>query len=50
MVKLNCRETNPPKSERSYIPMITYNQLSLAEIFSDCHNIFENDKPAFLSP
>lgn len=29
--------------------MITYNQLSLADIFTDCQNIFENDKPAFLS-
>ena len=29
--------------------MIPYKQLSLAEIFSDCHEKFENDKPAFLS-
>ena len=29
--------------------MITYKQLSLAEIFSDCSNIFENDKCHFLS-
>ena len=29
--------------------MITYKQLSLADIFSDCHEKFENDKPAFLS-
>lgn len=29
--------------------MITYKQLSLAEIFTDCQDKFENDKPAFLS-
>lgn len=29
--------------------MITYKQLSLADIFSDCQEKFENDKPAFLS-
>ena len=29
--------------------MIPYKQLSLANIFSDCQDKFENDKPAFLS-
>lgn len=29
--------------------MIPYKQLSLAEIFSDCQEKFENDKPQFLS-
>lgn len=29
--------------------MIPYKQLSLTDIFSDCQNKFENDKPAFLS-
>jgi hypothetical protein len=29
--------------------MIPYKQLSLANIFTDCQNKFENDKPAFLS-
>ena len=29
--------------------MIPYKQLSLADIFSDCHEKFENDKPTFLS-
>ena len=29
--------------------MIPYNQLSLADIFSDCQEIYESDKPAFLS-
>ena len=29
--------------------MIPYKQLSLADIFSDCHEKFGNDKPAFLS-
>ena len=29
--------------------MIPYKQLSLADIFSDCREKFENDKPAFLS-
>ena len=30
--------------------MIPYKQLSLADIFQDCQNKFDNDKPAFLSP
>ena len=29
--------------------MIPYNQLSLADIFSDCQEIYESDRPAFLS-
>lgn len=29
--------------------MIPYKQLSLVDIFSDCQEKFENDKPAFLS-
>src|SRR5699024_12580876 len=29
--------------------MIPYKQLSLADIFSDCQEKFETDKPAFLS-
>lgn len=29
--------------------MIPYKQLSLGDIFSDCQNILENDKPEFLS-
>ena len=29
--------------------MIPYKQLSLADIFSDCHEKFDNDKPVFLS-
>ena len=29
--------------------MIPHKQLSLAEIFSDCQEKFENDKPQFLS-
>ena len=29
--------------------MQKYNQLSLADIYEDCQNIFENDKPKFLA-
>lgn len=29
--------------------MIPYKQLSLADIFSDCQNKFNSDKPTFLS-
>ena len=29
--------------------MITYNQLSLADIFSDCQENYDSDKPQFLS-
>ena len=49
MVKLKCRATNPPKPERSYMYMISHNQLSLADIFSDCKEKFETDKYQFLS-
>ena len=28
--------------------MITYNQLSSADVFADCQKIFDPDKPAFL--
>ena len=31
------------------IPMIPYKQLSVADIFQDCQDKFDNDKPAFLS-
>ncbi|OYP47418.1 hypothetical protein CG709_03360, partial [Lachnotalea glycerini] len=31
------------------ILMIPYKQLSLAEIFEDCQNKFDNDKYSFLS-
>ena len=29
--------------------MIAYKQLSLADIYCECENIFENDKPKFIS-
>ena len=29
--------------------MIPYKQLSLADIYAECQDKFENDKPAFLS-
>ena len=29
--------------------MIPYKQLSLCDIFEDCQNIFDSDKPPFLS-
>ena len=29
--------------------MVTYNQLSLADVFADCQEICDSDKPAFLS-
>lgn len=49
MVKLICLETNSPNLERSYMPILAHNQLSLAEIYSDCSNILESDKHQFLS-
>ncbi len=49
MVKLRCRVTiNHIHSERSCTYMIPYKQLSLADIFSDCQNKFDNDKYEFL--
>ena len=38
-----------PKKGVILILMIPYKQLSLADIFQDCQNKFDNDKPAFLS-
>lgn len=50
MVKLRCPVTiNHIRSERSCIYMIPYKQLSLADIFTDCQNKFDNDKYEFLS-
>ena len=50
MVKLRCPVTiNHIHSERSCTYMIPYNQLSLADIFSNCQDIYESDKPEFLS-
>jgi hypothetical protein len=40
--------TNNPRKEL-LIYMIPYKQLSLADVFQDCQNVFDNDKPAFLS-
>lgn len=39
----------PYPPERSCTYMIPYNQLSLADIFSDCQDIYKSDKPRFLS-
>ena len=48
MVKLSCPETINHPPERSCIYMITHKQLSLADIFQDCQNKFDNDKYQFL--
>ena len=45
-----ARNYKPFTQERSYSDiMIPHKQLSLADIFEDCQNIFEEDKPQFLS-
>ena len=50
MVKLNCRETiNHPPERSCYSIMIPYKQLTLADIFTNCQNKFDNDKYEFLS-
>ena len=50
MVKLRCKVTiNHIHSERSCNYMIPYKQLSLADIFTDCQNKFDDDKCEFLS-
>ena len=47
---MNCRETIKHHPERSYsMAIIPCNQLSLADVFSDCQDIYESDKPEFLS-
>lgn len=45
----SARNNQPYPPERSCTYMIPYDQLSLADIFSDCQEIYESDKPAFLS-
>lgn len=49
MVKLSCPKTIHHPPERSCTYMITYKQLSLADIFTDCQNKFDNGKYEFLS-
>lgn len=50
MVKLRCPVTiNHIHQQRSCTYMIPYKQLSLADIFTDCQNKFDNDKYEFLS-
>lgn len=43
---MDINSPHPP--ERSCISMIPYKHLSLADIFIDCQNKFDNDKYAFL--
>ena len=48
--KIEVRPTMSTKSEKElYMPILTHKQLTLAEIYSDCSNSFENDKHHFLS-
>ena len=50
MLSLNCQETIKQNPERSYLmAIIPCKQLSLADVFSDCQEIYESDKPEFLS-
>ncbi len=49
IIELTETKNHTAKKGVILIPMIPYNQLSLADIFSDCQEKFENDKPAFLS-
>ena len=45
-----ARNYKPPSKKRVIlISIIPYKQLSLANIFLDCQEKFENNKPAFLS-
>jgi len=48
MVKLSCPETINHPPERSCTCMIPYKQLSLADIFQDYQNKFDNNKYEFL--
>ena len=49
MIELTKNYKPTSKKEVILIPMIPYKQLSLADIFQDCQENFESDKPAFLS-
>lgn len=49
MVKFKRPNKNHHVSKRSCILMITYKQLSLTDVFSDCQEIFEENKPEFLT-
>lgn len=47
---MNCRETTITHTRKELsMAIISCNQLSLADVFSDCQDIYESDKPEFLS-
>lgn len=47
---MNCRETTITHTRKELsMAIIPCNQLSLADVFSDCQDIYESDKPEFLS-
>ena len=46
-MKLPKTTNHVPKKGIILIYMIPYKQLSLADIFQDCQNKFDDDKPAF---
>ena len=47
---MNCRKTTTTYTRKELsMAVIPCNQLSLADVFSDCQDIYESDKPAFLS-
>lgn len=48
MVKLRCPITINHPQERSCIYTTPYKQLSLADLFTDCQNKFDNNKDEFL--
>lgn len=50
MLSFNCRQTIKHNPQRSYLmAIVPYHQLSLADIFLNCQDIYEFDKPKFLS-
>ena len=48
MVKLSCEKQSTMLQKGVVTPMITYHQMTLADIFTETQEIFESDKPEFL--
>lgn len=48
MVKLSCQKQSTMPRKGVVTPMITYHQMTLANVFTETQELFESDKPEFL--
>ncbi len=49
MVKLSCPKKSTMPQKGVATPIITYHQMTLADVFTETQEIFESDKPEFLN-